>query len=242
MLSAKDILQLPYEYGLDTINLDKHYDSSSVKRLQLNSRIGLRIPQYSEANDTTNKCAALLEGKSLKGNYISVTDRKKGYEWETLFEQKVLQHGLTVNRVPYFSHNYLKHIDFELVDKYNKSCFVDIKSPKALRKASKYSTKLEDPLTRPQNTYVCLELNSTGSLFGSESDYIVFSQTDNSFLFCNRIKLIEIVKQKLNSQIRSAWPETALWIPYVRSFNDVHTVMTYMDLNDLHPCIEFKLM
>jgi hypothetical protein len=175
-----------------------------------------------------------LQGRSLRGNYISNTDRNKGHTAETLFAEIMESYGHKVYTLPHFSHNYKMHVDFE-VETDHGVFWIDVKSAKSLRK----TLSKTDPFNRPQDKYVCLELNASGSLFGSHSDYIAFGLTDGSFVISDRLKLVDIVKQKMAAmpKERSAWPETALWHPYVRTYNGISLVMTYMDLDDLKDSI-----
>lgn len=193
-------------------------------------------PCSSEAK--SRPAQAHLQGKSLRGHYISNTDRNKGHVAEEAFATAMESIGLSVNVLPHFSHNYIKHIDFEISD--GHTCFwIDVKSPKSLRKTMNPS----DPFNKPQDKYICFELNSSGSLYGSHSDYVAFGLTDGSFIVTDRLKLIDIVNSKMDFNTRpkerSAWPETSLWQPYVRSYNNNHLVMAYMDLDDLRPAFLF---
>lgn len=178
----------------------------------------------------------MLSGRSLRGNYISNTDRNKGRIYEDLFAKKAIESGLEVFTLAHFEFNYKKHVDFEVQNSEGLSFWVDVKGPKALRK-----TNIKDDLwAKAQDRYVCLQLTDNGDLFGSHADYIAFGLTDGRFIMCDRLKIIECVSRCLIARPevgRSAWPETSLWVPYVRSFNDVSLVMTYMDLYDLKDSI-----
>lgn len=232
MLCSDTVLQWPYgEYDSmipeSTMNLEglANFDASLLKTSRQATVERKPRPQVHE-----------LQGRSLRGNYISNTDRNKGQLAETLFAESMEALGHTVYVLPHFSHNYKMHVDFE-VETTHGVFWVDVKSAKSLRKTMSKT----DPFNRPQNKYVCLELNSSGSLFGSHSDFIAFGLTDNSFILVDRLKLVDIVTAKMDfktrPQERSAWPETALWQPYVRSYNGVNLVMTYMDLDDLRDSI-----
>jgi len=181
-----------------------------------------------------------LSGKSLRGNYISNTDRNKGFQAEQAFAAKMEALGLQCFTLPHFSHNYLLHVDFEvegptigptaMEGPYKKNLWVDVKSAKALRK----TRNKDDPYNKPQDRYVCIELNAKGSLYGGHADYFAFGLTDGTFLLADRKKLVACVNEKMKKpKYRSAWPETALWCPYVRTYEGVSLVMTYMDLYDL---------
>jgi hypothetical protein len=178
----------------------------------------------------------MLAGRSLRGNYISNTDRNKGRIYEDLFALAAQKCGLQVFTLPHFEFNYKKHVDFEVQNASGLSFWVDVKGPKALRKTN----IKDDQWAKPQDRYVCLQLTDNGDLFGSHADYIAFGLTDGRFIVCDRLKIIECVSKCLIAKPevgRSAWPETSLWVPYVRSFNDVSLVMTYMDLHDLKDSI-----
>lgn len=177
-----------------------------------------------------------LAGRSLRGNYISNTDRNKGRESEDLFAKKLRSLGLSVFTLPHFESNYKKHIDFEVQNSDGRCAWIDVKGPKALRKTN----MKDDMLNKPQDRFVCLQLSDNGDLFGSHSDYIAFGLTDGRFIISDRLKLIDCVSKHLVARSdvgRSAWPETALWVPYVRTYKNVNLVMTYMDLNDLKDSI-----
>jgi len=131
------------------------------------------------------------------------------------------------------------HIDFEVEGPDGRTFWVDVKAPKALRKIQ---DKRLDPYSEPQDRYVCLELNDRGSLYGGHSDYMAFGLTDGTFLLADRLEIIDIANKKLEgASVRAAWPETALWAPYVRSHEGHHLVMTYMDLHDLSSAIKYHV-
>lgn len=224
-LDANDVLKWPYgDFEVMKGKPDVTYDGFHIQFTREPS--SRRTPQ-SEVQ------TALLQGRSLRGNYISNTDRNKGHVSETGFAKKLSALGLDVYALPHFESNYKRHIDFE-VEQNGKCCWIDVKAPKALRKTN----RLDDPLNKPQNRYVCLQLTSNGDLFGSHSDYLAFGQTNGDFIITDRLKVIECVKKHLVvTEGRSAWPETSLWRPYVRSYNDFHLVMAYMDLEDLKDAI-----
>lgn len=229
MLDPLRILELPYAQTLDPMSLSTTFDTSKLPRMTSEMCFGLRRP----STDLKEFVPDLEHRLVAKGHYVSKTDRSKGHDAEQLFAQKMQALGHSVYKVPHFSHNYLRHIDFEILDNQKQSANFDIKAPKALRKAT---NRYQDAYTEPQNTYVCMELNASGSLFHhGASDYLVFGQTNGSFIGCDRQKLCNLVLEKLKEpKERSAWPETALWMPYVRSYENIHTVMSYMDLNDLY--------
>jgi hypothetical protein len=173
----------------------------------------------------------------LPGNYVSQTDRAKGFAAEATFIENIKKLGLEIYKLPHYSHNYKKRVDFEIVDpKTGRATWVDVKAPRALRKAM----GPKDTYGKPQDRYVCLEVSKNGSLFSGESDYIVFQQTDGTFLWASKVLLVDFLNKKLvNSTERSTWPETACCVPYVRSYMQMHMVLTYVDLTDLQDCITF---
>lgn len=185
---------------------------------------------------------------TLRANYISTTDRSKGFAYECTLVKKLQALGLECHEVSQ-QDNYMNHIDIEVAlpaSFESNVIHIDVKSPCALRKARPLKKHQElDPLSEPQNRYVCMQLDGRSSLYNGLSDYIAFGQTDGTFLFARRHALLQAVQEKmapfLNGTLnyRSAWPECSLWVPYVRSFNGVHTLMTFMDLNDLP--IDFKV-
>lgn len=244
MLCSQRVLEWPYgdfEQMIPCSSIDLS-DLPVLSAHNINSLF--KRPCSSEARP--RPVQAELQGKSLRGHYISNTDRNKGHVAEEAFasaiESLAEAHGVAsaaaVKTLPHFSHNYLKHIDFE-ISSGGQSFWVDVKSPKSLRKTMNKA----DLWNRPQDKYICFELNSSGSLFGSHSDYVAFGLTNGSFILADRLKLIEIVNAKMDFSVRpkerSAWPETSLWQPYVRSYNDNHLVMAYMDLEDLRPSFLF---
>lgn len=169
-----------------------------------------------------------LTGGSLRGHYISNTDRNKGRLSERAFAVRVAAMGHELFSLPHFSHNYMMHIDFEVA---GQDCvaWVDVKAPRALRRM-----KGDDPYSMPQNRYVCLEVHPTGSLYGGHADYVAFGQTNGSFVVAERAALASVVTKRLAGvKERSAWPESALWLPYVRTFDGRHTVIVYVDLEDI---------
>ena len=252
MLCSQTVLEWPYGDFEQMIPCSS-IDLSDLPVLSAHNVKSLfKRPCSSEARP--RPVQAELQGKSLRGHYISNTDRNKGHVAEEAFaaaieslataasdtESTMVASADTaaVKTLPHFSHNYLKHIDFE-ISSGGQSFWVDVKSPKSLRK----TINKADLWNRPQDKYICFELNSSGSLFGSHSDYVAFGLTTGSFILADRLKLIEIVNAKMDFSVRpkerSAWPETSLWQPYVRTYNNNHLVMAYMDLEDLRPSFLF---
>jgi hypothetical protein len=183
-----------------------------------------------------------LAGSSLKGAYISNTDRNKGLVAEDNFARLIVDQGLGIYTLPHFGFNYLQHVDFEIELVDGTCMWVDVKAPKALRKLK---CGPNDPFAKAQDRYVGFHLQPTGDLFGSKADCVAFGLTDGSFLLADRTKIIDIVTTKLAPAIerrqRSAWPETALWTPYYREAGASQAVMSYMDLDDLRPALVWRL-
>jgi hypothetical protein len=232
MFLANEILKIPYA-NAEPIPLDNTFqfkkDCASIQN------IGVRIDKTSARTSRNGQTIG-----SNVGNYVSQTDRGKGFVAEEAFAKKCEDHGLQVFALPHFTSNYRHHIDFEIEDGHGNTCWVDVKCPRALRKGSVHFK--DDPYGLPQNRYVCLELHEGGSLFASKSDYLAFGQTDGSFLLANRIKLIGLVVKKLkDTKERAPWPECSLWSPYVRTFRGIHSVICYVDLMDISETIEYHL-
>lgn len=240
MIRCEDVRTWPYG-DFETIDIDcLVFDSTGVMAMPL-TNLGAREPTSTRtAWDPDAK--SHLSGSSLKGAYISNIDRNKGLQAEIQFAKRATALGLRVFALPHFSHNYKKHIDFEVEGMDGRSIWVDVKAPKALRKMS---AGPHDPYAKPQDRYVGFHLQPTGDLFGSEADYVAFGLTDGSFLLGDRLKIKDIVETKLEgaiaAKVRSAWPETALWTPYYREAGTSQAVMSYMDLNDLKPALKWKL-
>jgi hypothetical protein len=237
MLCSQEVLSWPYG-DFEQMVPCSSIDLSGLQVMSLdNCKSLFKRPSSLEAKN--RPVQAELQGKSLRGHYISNTDRNKGHLAETAFAEAMERMGLEVKVLPHFSHNYLKHIDFEIASDSAASFWIDVKSAKSLRKTMNKS----DAFNKPQDKYICFELNSSGSLFGSHSDYVAFGLTNGSFIVADRHKIIDIVNAKMDftgrPKERSAWPETALWHPYVRSYNNNHLVMAYMDLEDLRPSFLF---
>ena len=226
MLNAKDVLAWPYE-DLPVMDASESYQSDKTKEFNLQ---GIRAPSSDRKLYNENK---IME--SLAGNYVSAYDRSKGHNTEVLLVRKLRAIGLECYELPHYSGNYLRHIDIE-VQWPNGSClWLDAESPKALKKGAPLKPgQTPNPLTLPQDRFVCLQLGSRSTLFGGSSDYLAFGLTNGEFLFSKKEDIVHIAEQKVHRQKRAAWPQCALWYPYVRTFNDVSVVMTYMDLNDLH--------
>lgn len=226
-LESKNVLEMPYG-DFQVMNTDKEtLKFERCLNLHLTRRPSAVRTPYEEVQ------TAMLQGRSLRGLYISNTDRNKGRLSEEAFAAAIKALGFRVYVLPHFESNYKRHIDFE-IEKDGLCFWIDVKGPKALRKTN----RLDDPLNKPQDRYICLQLTPNGDLFGSHSDYIAFGLTNGHFVVADRLKVIECVKKNLVlSEGRSAWPETALWRPYVRTYKDFHLVMTYMDLEDLKDAI-----
>jgi hypothetical protein len=248
MLCSQEVLSWPYG-DFEQMVPCSSIDLSGLQVMSLDNCKSL-YKRPSSLDAKSRPVQAELQGKSLRGHYISNTDRNKGHLAETAFAEAMERMGLEVKVLPHFSHNYLKHIDFEIASAASAdsdsadsdsaaSFWIDVKSAKSLRKTMNKS----DAFNKPQDKYICFELNSSGSLFGSHSDYVAFGLTNGSFIVADRHKIIDIVNAKMDftgrPKERSAWPETALWHPYVRSYNNNHLVMAYMDLEDLRPSFLF---
>lgn len=226
-LIASEVLQWPYG-DFPVMDTTKHnIDYPKTFEFQFTRACSAKRTLFKDIE------TAMLQGRSLRGNYISNTDRNKGRESENAFAKTMHDLGFQVYALPHFESNYKRHIDFE-VEKDGRAFWIDVKAPKALRKTN----RLDDPLNKPQDRYVCLQLTANGDLFGSHSDYLAFGLTNGKFVVADRLKVIECVAKNLvTNEGRSAWPETSLWRPYVRSYNDFHLVMAYMDLEDLKDAI-----
>ena len=191
----------------------------------------------SEARKPRGAQLETMAGRSLRGNYISNTDRGKGFTSEQAFADAMERHGFKLYALPHFEANYKRHVDFEVEPEGPTAgccCWIDVKSPKALRKASASAASRADPMCQPQDRYVCLQLTAKGDMYGSEADYLAFGLTTGQFLVADRWKVIECVEKHLvTTEGQAPWPENSLWRPYVRTFNGVSLVMCYMDLKDL---------
>jgi hypothetical protein len=186
---------------------------------------------------------ATLEGRSLRGHYISNTDRNKGHVAEAQFAAKARAAGFEVYKVPHWTHNYLGHVDFEIEwtggpDGAAQTWLVDVKAPRALRRGR----DLTDPMNCPQSQYACMELAPGGSLFGSKAHLVAYQIADphGTFLIVDRAHSAAVIEQHLQKPEtaaagRAAWPEQSLWAPYVRSWEGVHTPLMYVPLEALKP-------
>jgi hypothetical protein len=233
MLSARDVLAWPYAFDLDIMPLEKPFDATSLPSMP-SSIFGFR-----EASEKRMPYSEVSRAMTyLKGNYISNTDRNKGQEYEEACAQKFECLGYKSYALSHYVNNYINHIDIEVqCPNTNQVFWVDVESPKALRKRG--PNKPQDSMNSPQDQYVCLQLGDKSTLYGGKSDYMAFGLTTGHFVIADREILVKTIEAKMSNipKTRSAWPETALWIPYVRSYNDIHTVMTYMDLESLRPAL-----
>lgn len=247
MLSTSTVLSWPYEDLPQIEPAEACNFTFPVATFELVSGL---IKESTKARRSVKPWSFERPLDTLRANYISTTDRSKGFAYECSLVRKLQAMGLECHEVSQ-QDNYMHHIDIEIAlpaehGEHDKVIHVDVKSPCALRKARPLKKHQEpDPLSEPQNRYVCMQLDGRSSLYNGLSDYIAFGQTDGTFLFVRRHELLQTVQEKmapfLNGTLiyRSAWPECSLWVPYVRSFNGVHTLMTFMDLNDLP--IDFKV-
>jgi len=212
-------MDLPYGENLPDMPYYKDYQvKGPIEILSNDIAFGLRPKSLYELPKDN-------EGVFTKRQFRA--DIAEGSRFEQLFQTKMEAQGFKVYEVPFWSYNYKKHIDFEIEDSNGQCAFVDIKTPRSLRKSK--ATQMG------QNRYIVVELMPYGSLFGSHSDYIAFGQTDDTFLVCSRPKLDAMVKSRMpNFRVRSAWPETALNVPYVRSYEGRNSSMMYLDIEDLY--------
>jgi len=229
----EDLLKLPYNHELvEMVPEDNFSLSQPIELLKCDTVFGVREKSLYELPKVN-------EGSFLKRQFK--VDQEDGKQFEVKFKD-LMQSSLSykVHEVPFWSYNYKQHIDFEVQDASGKCAFVDVKAPRSLRK----SRLKNDPMAKPQNKYVVAELMPFGSLFGSKADYIAFGQTDGTFVVCDTQKLQKLVKTKMQTFTnRSAWPETSLWCPYVRSYEGRNSAMMYMDLDTLNEqgCVLWKL-
>lgn len=237
MLNPEQVLQWPYG---EFETMDPNKPALDVSALPKTLVRGYRGPS-SERKPWDATEVRHYSGAALRGAYISNTDRNKGAAAEASFAAACVAAGLKVFTLPHFSHNYLKHIDFEVECPDGLCVWVDVKAPKALRKLK---CGPDDPFARQQDHYVGFHLQPSGDLFGSQADLVAFGRTDGSFVLADRLCIVDIVEDKLegaSARGRSAWPETALWAPYVRSWGSFHTVMAYMELEDLAPALRARI-
>ena len=225
------MLTWPYE-DLPVMDPSTPFDFRALKPMvfEYNS-------QSTERRKLFNHEKSLASLASGIGLYKSTTDRSKGHAAESLLVKKLEAQGLECYELEHVKDNYIRHIDIEVSDPTKPKCFtVDIEAPKALRKSRAGYT---DPLSQPQDRFVCLQLGPSSTLFGGHADYMAFGLTTGHYVFAKRQAIVNFLKHKMASFVdgstayRSAWPETALWVPYIRSYEGHHTIMTYMDLNEL---------
>lgn len=230
MFKISSVLQWPYE-DLPVMDPSDSFDVSKLPKMQFEY---LSSPTEHRKPFDHNKSKSFLS--SQVGLYKSAVDRTKGYNAESELVYKLQDMGLNCYELSHYKDNYIRHIDLEVSAESASALTIDVESPKALRKSrAGYS----DPLSVPQNRFVCLQLGPSSTLFGGQADYLAFGLTTGQFVFARRNDLVKTIKEKMSDfldgskQYRSAWPETALWVPYVRTYEGHHTIMTYMDLNDL---------
>jgi len=222
MIRPEDALALPYG------------EFANIELVPLSRDFGPLKPLTCSRQPTEGrKERSLVHHMSGSRGYSSCVDKGLGHVWEQKCALFLETAGFKVFDVPQFSHNYLMHVDFEVEangQANGRSFWVDVKAPKCLRKASK---SYSDPYATPQDAYVVLELMPNGSLFGSKADYLAFGCLDGSFLFADRERLAQKVQEIVNLKERAAWPECALLVPYVRSYEGRHTVMTYVPVKNI---------
>lgn len=223
MLLARDVLDWPYATNLDVMDPTEAFCTQNVSVFHFE---GLR-----EKTETRKSFNFQKEMQAGIGAYLSNYDRARGHKAETDLAKKLFALDYKCYELSH-SDNYFRHIDIEVECPNGKNVWLDVKAPNCLRKG-----RSTDILSTPQDRFVCLQIGPKSTLFGGLSDYIVFSTTKGEFLISKKTELVDVIQKKMAFAIeakqRSAWPETALWIPYVRTFNDYSTVSTYMDLNDL---------
>jgi len=229
MFCPHAVLSWPYE-DLPIMDASEPFQATALASMKFDflSKANLERKKY------TLKSQAELSKQV--GLYKSAFDRSKGQNAEALLVKKLEAIGLNCYELNHWKDNYIRHIDLEVSQDDNLSFTVDVEAPKALRKSRPGHS---DKLSEPQDRFVCLQLGPKSTLFGGSADYLAFALTSGHFVFARRSALVECIREKMSGFLdgtkcyRSAWPETALWAPYVRSYEGHHTVMTYMDLNDL---------
>ena len=223
MINPRQVLEWPYATDLCVMDPTKPFDTS-----QLNSFSFDGIREKTVTRKTFNFEKEMQAGI---GAYLSNYDRARGHKAEADLAKKLFNLDYKCYELSH-SDNYFRHIDLEVECLNGKNIWIDVKAPNCLRKG-----RSTDILSTPQDRFVCLQIGPKSTLYGGLSDYIVFATTKGEFLISERQQLIKKVEimmaPAIHGQIRSAWPETALWTPYVRTFNDYSTVCAYMDLNDL---------
>lgn len=234
------------------MTLDAPYDASSLPQLTPETLFAMIGHPGGATPGRKLYCAAdaTLEGPSLRGHFISNTDRNKGHVAESAFAAAARSAGFEVYQLPHFSHNYLGHVDFELEwPSTGQTVYVDVKAPRSLRRGR--DTK--DPLNCPQSQYACIELAPGGSLFGSKAHLVAYQLAPASasggpvgaalagpFVIVDRLHSVDVIKKHIESPEflqggRAAWPEQSLWAPYVRSWEGVHVPLMYVELRNLKP-------
>ena len=232
MLKATEVLKWPYNDDLQVMDPSKAFDTSSLD--VFSNFEGLHEPAPGRKLFDISKYT-----ETSAGAYVSSADRARGFDAEKALVTKLRLLGHECYELAHFTYNYIKHIDLEVQCANGLVVHIDVEAPKALRKASAASSAAKDILSRPQDKFVCLQLGHQSTLYGGCADYMAFGLTNGTFLISERQQLITCIELKMadftngTKKYRSAWPETALWVPYVRTFNEKSIVMTYMDLEDL---------
>lgn len=229
MLKATEVLKWPYCDDLPIMDPSSSFNTSSLAIFA--GFKGIHEPTPGRTLFDVTKYT-----ETSAGLFVSSTDRARGFNAEKMLVTKLRLAGHECYELPHFTYNYIKHIDLEVQCPNGLVVHIDVESPKSLRKANH---ACPNNLSKPQDRFVCLQLGTHSTLYGGCADYMAFGLTNDAFLFSERCSLIEAIESKMvdfvngTKRYRSAWPETALWIPYVRTFNEKSIVMTYMDLNDL---------
>lgn len=237
-MNGTTVLEWPYG-SFEEMKLDSPYDAFKLAQCAPGA-----LPQRPDYGPTEGRKLyvadeATLDGRSLRGHYISNTDRNKGHVAEAQFAAKARAAGFEVYKVPHWTHNYLGHVDFEIEwTGGGPTWLVDVKAPRALRRGR----DLSDPMNCPQSQYACMELAPGGSLFGSKAHLVAYQLADpaGTFLIVDRAHSASVIQEHLQKPEtvaagRAAWPEQSLWAPYVRSWEGVHTPMMYVPLEALKP-------
>jgi hypothetical protein len=101
--------------------------------------------------------------------------------------------------------DYYHHYDIELFFQ-NKSCKIDVKGMKSLRRNG-----------LKQNKYFFVELNVEGWLFGGKADFIAVEMYTQQFLIFDKKKLQQYVLKTVDfTKPIVAWPEQSLNRVYIR--------------------------
>ena len=120
-MDALEVLKWPYgEFG--QMDLSRPFTSASVSKAPLD--LGVRGPSEKRLM-RTEVVAKNVSG----GSYVSATDRNKGHVAEVAFAKAAEDLGYKVYSLPYYSHNYLRHIDYEVEAPNGLSFWVDVKAP-----------------------------------------------------------------------------------------------------------------